>query len=130
RELCAELGKKINLVTDGADTELDRQLIEVLRDPLTHLLRNCADHGVETPEQRIAAGKPEFGEVRISASHEAGQINIDIADDGRGLDLDRIKRKAVDNGLVSEEHIEQMSTEEICRFIFAPGFSTAAKVTS
>lgn len=130
RELCADLGKKINLVTDGADTELDRQLIEVLRDPLTHLLRNCADHGVETPEQRIAAGKPEFGEIRISASHEAGQINIDIADDGRGLDLERIKRKAIDNDLASEEQVEQMSTEELCRFIFAAGFSTAAKVTS
>jgi two-component system chemotaxis sensor kinase CheA len=130
RELCAELGKKINLVTDGADTELDRQLIEVLRDPLTHLLRNCADHGVEAPEQRITAGKPEFGEIRISASHEAGQINIDIADDGRGLDLERIKRKAIDNGLASEEQVEQMSTEELCRFIFAPGLSTAAKVTS
>jgi two-component system, chemotaxis family, sensor kinase CheA len=130
RELCAELNKKINLVTDGADTELDRQLIEVLRDPLTHMLRNCADHGVETPEERIAAGKPEYGEIRVSAAHEAGQINIDIADDGRGLNLERIKQKAIDQGLATEEQVELMSTEEICRFIFSAGFSTAAKVTS
>ena len=130
RELSSELRKKIDLVTEGADTELDRQLIEVLRDPLTHLIRNCADHGIETPEERIAAGKPEFGEIRISASHEAGQINIDISDDGRGLDLDRIKAKAIGNGLATEEQIALMSMEELCRFIFAPGFSTAAKVTS
>ncbi len=99
RELSAELHKKIDLVTEGADTELDRQLIEVLRDPLTHLIRNCADHGIETPDERVAAGKPEFGEIRISASHEAGQINIDISDDGRGLNLDRIREKAIANRL-------------------------------
>ena len=130
RELSAELNKKINLVTDGADTELDRQLIEVLRDPLTHLIRNCADHGIETPEERVACGKPEFGEIYVSASHEAGQINIDISDDGRGLNLDRIRQKVLANGLASEEQVAQMSTEELCRFIFAPGFSTAARVTS
>ncbi|NJM36191.1 MAG: chemotaxis protein CheA, partial [Rhodomicrobium sp.] len=129
RELCTELHKKINLVTDGADTELDRQLIEVLRDPLTHLIRNCADHGVERPDDRLAAGKPEYGEIRVSASHEAGQITIDISDDGRGLNIDRIKQKAVANGLATEEQLELMSVDEICRFIFAPGFSTAEKVT-
>ncbi len=130
RELCTELNKKINLVTDGADTELDRQLIEVLRDPLTHIIRNCADHGIERPDDRVAAGKPEFGEIRVSASHEAGQITIDISDDGRGLNLDRIKQKAIASGLTTEEQVEQMSMEELCRFIFAPGFSTAEKVTS
>lgn len=130
RELSGELHKKIDLVTEGSDTELDRQLIEVLRDPLTHLVRNCADHGIETPEQRLAAGKPETGEIRVSASHEAGQINIDISDDGRGLNLDRIREKAIANNLATEEQVAQMSTEELCRFIFAPGFSTAAKVTS
>ena len=130
RELSSDLRKKIDLVTEGADTELDRQLIEVLRDPLTHLIRNCADHGIETPEERVAAGKPEFGEIRVSASHEAGQINIDISDDGRGLNLDRIREKAITNRLATEEQVAQMSMEELCRFIFAPGFSTAAKVTS
>jgi len=130
RELCAELGKKIDLVTEGAETELDRQLIEILRDPLTHLMRNCADHGIETPEERVAQGKPEFGEIRVSASHEAGQITIMIADDGRGLDLEKIKAKALANGLVSEQRLAQMSMEEIGRFIFEPGFSTAQKLTS
>ncbi len=130
RELSTELHKKIDLVTEGADTELDRQLIEVLRDPLTHLIRNCADHGIERPEERLAAGKPEFGEICVSASHKAGQINIDISDDGRGLDLDRIRQKVIANGLASEEQVAQMATEELCRFIFAPGFSTATKVTS
>jgi two-component system, chemotaxis family, sensor kinase CheA len=129
RELCAELGKKIDLMTEGADTELDRQLIEVLRDPLTHLIRNCADHGIETPEERVANGKPEFGEIRVSASHEAGQITIAIADDGRGLNLDRIKAKAIATGMATEQSLAAMSTEEINRFIFEPGFSTAAKVT-
>ena len=130
RELSSDLKKKINLVTEGADTELDRQLIEVLRDPLTHIIRNCADHGIETPEERLAAGKPEAGEVIVSASHEAGQITIDIKDDGRGLNLERIKEKAIANGVATAEQIEKLSTEEICRFIFAAGFSTAASVTS
>ncbi len=130
RELSSDLKKKINLVTEGADTELDRQLIEVLRDPLTHIIRNCADHGIETPEERLAAGKPEAGKVIVSASHEAGQITIDIADDGRGLNLERIKEKAIANGLATHEQVENLTTEELCRFIFAPGFSTAAKVTS
>lgn len=130
RELSSDLRKKIDLVTDGADTELDRQLIEVLRDPLTHLIRNCADHGIEMPDERIAAGKPEYGEIRVSASHEAGQINIDISDDGRGLNLNKIREKAIANRLATEAQVAEMGMEELCRFIFAPGFSTAAKVTS
>ncbi len=130
RELCTDLSKKIDLITEGADTELDRQLIEVLRDPMTHIIRNCADHGIETPEERVAAGKPEFGEIRVSASHEAGQITLDIFDDGRGLNLERIKQKAISQGLTTEGQLAQLSTEEICQFTFAPGFSTAAKVTS
>jgi two-component system, chemotaxis family, sensor kinase CheA len=129
RELSAECGKKIDLITDGADTELDRQLIEVLRDPLTHLIRNCADHGIETPEERVAAGKPEFGEIRVAASHEAGQITIDISDDGRGLNMERIRAKAIASGMATEQSLSTMSDEEIMRFIFEPGFSTAAKVT-
>jgi len=130
RELSKDLNKKINLETDGADTELDRQLIEVLRDPLTHIIRNCVDHGIETAEERTAAGKPSAGEIRISASHEAGQITIEIADDGRGLDLESIKQRAVARGLGTADQIARLSNEEICRFIFAAGFSTAAHVTS
>lgn len=130
RELTAELGKKINLVTEGSDTELDRQLIELLRDPLTHMIRNCADHGIEMPAARRAAGKMEAGTVSVRASHQAGHINIEIADDGRGLDVDAIRRKALNLGLATEAELDQMSSETICRFIFAPGFSTAAAVTS
>ena len=93
RELSVELKKKLRLVTEGADTELDRQLIEFIRDPLTHLLRNCADHGIESPEIRLALGKPEEGTIKVTATHEAGYITIDVSDDGRGLDLERIRQK-------------------------------------
>ena len=94
RELSVDLKKKFRLVTEGSDTELDRQLIELIRDPLTHLLRNCADHGIESPEDRLALGKPEEGTIRVAAAHEAGYITIDISDDGRGLDLQKIREKA------------------------------------
>jgi two-component system chemotaxis sensor kinase CheA len=130
RELSTSLGKNIDLVTEGADTELDRQLIEVIRDPLTHLIRNCADHGIERPEERLAKGKPEFGEIRVSAAHEAGQITIDIADDGKGLDTDRIKQKILAQGLASEQDLKAMSNDEIHRFIFEAGFSTATIVSN
>ncbi len=130
RELSTSLGKSIDLVTEGADTELDRQLIEVIRDPLTHLIRNCADHGIERPEERLAAGKPERGEIRVSAAHEAGQITIDIADDGKGLDTERIKKKIISQGLATEQELRAMSNEEIYRYIFEPGFSTAQVVSN
>ena len=130
RELSVDLGKQIELVTTGADTEVDRQIIELIRDPLTHLIRNCADHGIEPASVRRLAGKPETGTIRIGAAHEAGQIVIEIVDDGRGLDLDRIREKAVAQGLVTRAEMARMSHDEICRFIFAAGFSTAREVTS
>lgn len=130
RELSVELKKKLRLVTEGADTELDRQLIEFIRDPLTHLLRNCADHGIEPPETRLARGKPEEGTIKVTAAHEAGYITIDVSDDGRGLDLEAIRQKAVARGLVTSAEAQQMSDSEICSFIFAPAFSTATVVTS
>lgn len=130
RELASETGKKLSLVVEGGETELDRQLIEVVRDPLTHILRNAADHGIESPEVRLAAGKPETGTIRISASHEAGYIGVSIADDGRGLDLERIKSQAIARGLVSALDLDGTSPEAISRLIFLPDFSTAAKVTS
>ena len=130
RELSIELKKKYNLIIDGAETELDRQLIEAIRDPLTHLIRNCADHGIESPEDRKAAGKPEAGEISIAAYYESGQVHIEVADDGRGLDADRIRQKAIERGLGSHATIEQMSDEEVFRFILQAGFSTATKVTS
>ncbi len=129
RELSAELQKKYNLVIEGADTELDRQLIEAIRDPIMHLIRNCADHGIESPEDRAAAGKPESGEISIAAYYESGQVHIEIADDGRGLDADRIRAKAVECGLGSPEVIAHMSDDEVYRFILLPGFSTAKSVT-
>src|SRR5664280_2034606 len=130
RDLSNELGKQIDLEMQGAETELDRQVLDLIKDPLTHMVRNSADHGLETPEKRRAAGKPEHGRIRLSAYHEGGHIIIQVADDGRGLDTARIKAKAVAQGLVSEADLEKLSEAQIHKFIFSPGFSTAAKVTS
>ena len=130
RELSVELGKKIEVVTEGADTELDRQLIEVIRDPLTHLIRNCADHGIERPDVRRARGKPEAGLIRVAAFHEAGQITIDVADDGNGLDATKIRSKCVRLGLLTETDAATLSDNDVYRFIFEPGFSTAQSVTT
>jgi two-component system chemotaxis sensor kinase CheA len=130
RDLSSELGKQIELEMHGADTELDRQVLDLIKDPLTHMVRNSADHGLETPAERLAAGKPEQGTIRVSAYHEGGHIIICIADNGRGLNTDRIKQKALQNGIVTESELEKMSETQIHKFIFAPGFSTAAAVTS
>ena len=130
RDLCAELGKQIELEMRGAETELDRQVLELVKDPLTHLVRNCADHGIEKPQERIAAGKPPSGTIRLSACHQGGHIIIAIADDGRGLDPARIRAKAVEIGLAGDADMAGKSDGEICNFIFAPGFSTATQVTS
>jgi two-component system chemotaxis sensor kinase CheA len=130
RDLSGELHKQIELEMHGADTELDRQVLDLIKDPLTHMVRNSADHGLETPAERAAAGKPEQGTIRLSAYHEGGHIIICIADNGRGLNTERIKAKAVSSGLVSEAELEKMTEAQIHKFIFAPGFSTAAAVTS
>jgi two-component system chemotaxis sensor kinase CheA len=130
RDLSGELHKQIELEMHGADTELDRQVLDLIKDPLTHMVRNSADHGLETPAERAAAGKPEQGTIRLSAYHEGGHIIICIADNGRGLNTERIKAKALQNGLVSEADLEKMTEAQIHKFIFAPGFSTAAAVTS
>jgi two-component system chemotaxis sensor kinase CheA len=130
RDLSGELGKQIELEMHGADTELDRQVLDLIKDPLTHMVRNSADHGLETPAERVACGKPEQGTIRLSAYHEGGHIIICIADNGRGLNTDRIKAKAISNGLVSEADLEKMTEAQIHKFIFAPGFSTASQVTS
>lgn len=130
RDLSSELGKQIELEMHGADTELDRQVLDLIKDPLTHMVRNSADHGLESTADRVAAGKPEQGTIRVSAYHEGGHIIICIADNGRGLNTERIKLKAVQNGLVTEAEVEKMTEAQIHKFIFAPGFSTAAAVTS
>jgi two-component system, chemotaxis family, sensor kinase CheA len=130
RDLSTELGKTIELDMQGAETELDRQVLELVKDPLTHLVRNCADHGIERTADRIASGKPPHGTIRLTACHQGGHIIIEIADDGRGLDTARIRAKALDLGLATEADLAAKSDAEICNFIFAPGFSTAAEVTS
>ncbi|MGY0576020.1 hybrid sensor histidine kinase/response regulator [Bradyrhizobium sp. RDM12] len=130
RDLSSELGKQIELEMHGADTELDRQVLDLIKDPLTHMVRNSADHGLETPAERLASGKGEQGTIRLSAYHEGGHIIICIADNGRGLNTERIKAKAVSSGLVTEAELEKMSEAQIHKFIFAPGFSTAAAITS
>jgi two-component system, chemotaxis family, sensor kinase CheA len=130
RDLSGELSKKIDLVMQGADTELDRQVLEVIKDPLTHMVRNSADHGIETALERKAAGKPEKGTIRLNAYHEGGTITIEITDDGRGLDYAAIRRKAVERGIAGESEVERMSEAQIAKFIFHPGFSTAQAITS
>jgi two-component system chemotaxis sensor kinase CheA len=130
RDLATELGKEIELEMHGADTELDRQVLDLIKDPLTHMVRNSADHGLETPEERRAANKPEKGTIRLSAYHEGGHIIIEISDDGRGLNTEKIKSKVIASGLASELDAEKMTEAQIHKYIFAPGFSTASVVTS
>ncbi len=130
RDLARELGKKIELDMRGADTELDRQVLELIKDPLTHMVRNSGDHGLESTEERRKAGKPETGRIMLNAYHEGGHIIIEIADDGKGLNTARIREKAVAQGLASEAEVAAMSDREIHRFIFRAGFSTAAAVTA
>tara|TARA_B100000315_G_scaffold228387_1_gene237052 strand:+ start:5390 stop:8275 length:2886 start_codon:yes stop_codon:yes gene_type:complete len=130
RDLALEANKKIDLQMVGAETELDRQVLELIKDPLTHMVRNSADHGLESPTDRQAAGKPETGVILLQAFHEGGHIVIEIGDDGRGLNLERIKAKIIENGLVSESELDAMPNQQIHQFIFHAGFSTAEKVTS
>jgi two-component system chemotaxis sensor kinase CheA len=127
RDTSAALGKHVALELHGEETELDKGVIERLGDPLTHLVRNAVDHGVEPVEERLAAGKPEQAVVRLSAHHEGGNVVIEVADDGKGLDAERIRAKAVSQGLVGED--EALTLEQTHALIFRPGFSTAAQVS-
>jgi two-component system chemotaxis sensor kinase CheA len=130
RDLAHETGKKIQLDMQGQDTELDRQVLELMRDPLTHMVRNSADHGLETPEVRRAAGKPETGKIRLNAFHEGGHIIIEVADDGYGLNVVKIREKVLSKGLATDAELAAMSEAEVKNFIFRAGFSTAAAVTA
>jgi two-component system chemotaxis sensor kinase CheA len=130
RDLAAELDRKIELELIGAETELDRQVLDLIKDPLTHMVRNCAAHGIETPQARHDAGKPEHGTIRLSAHHQGGHIIIEIADDGRGLDTPRIRAQVIARGLASEAEVDKMSEAQLHRFIFSPGFSTATEITN
>jgi two-component system chemotaxis sensor kinase CheA len=128
RDLSRDRGKEIELVITGGETELDKTLIEKISDPLMHLIRNSIDHGIGTPEERVAGGKPRHGTIQLNAYYETGSIVIEVSDDGNGLDRDRILKKAMQNGLVQADH--KMSDEDIYQIIFQPGFSTAEQVTN
>ena len=130
RDLALELDKSVSIKIDGADTELDRTLIEAIKDPMTHLVRNAIDHGIESPDQRKQAGKAEEGTLQLRAYHEGGQVNIEISDDGQGIDVQRVARRASQRALITSEQEESMTDREKLNLIFAPGFSMADKVTN
>jgi len=129
RDVARQLGKKIEIVITGSAVELDKTVLDVLSDPLTHLVRNCCDHGIELPDQRRRVGKTETGTLRLSARQERGQIIIDIRDDGKGIDTEAVKRKALEHGLKSREELERLSTRQACELILMSGLSTAHEVT-
>ena len=130
RDLSRELHKEIELVISGEETELDKSIVEEIGDPLVHIIRNSCDHGIEPPEERVAKGKPAKGTVKLKAYNEGNHIIIEIVDDGKGLNVDMLKEKAMEKGLISEKEADQMSDKEAFMLIFKPGFSTAAKVTN
>jgi two-component system chemotaxis sensor kinase CheA len=130
RDLAATCGKLIRLEMEGMETELDRTILEAIRDPLTHIVRNSADHGIERADQRRAAGKPEAGTLRLRAFHEGGKVHIEVSDDGAGIDGERVRAKAIARGLVSAEHARSMSEGALLDLIFLPGLSTAEQVSN
>ena len=128
-DLSVKSGKKVELKLFGEETEVDKTVIETITDPLVHILRNSLDHGLEPPEERRLAGKPEKGQVRLSARHEEGEVWITIEDDGRGLNRDKIIAKAIKNGMIEGDGSD-LSDKAVYNMIFQPGFSTAEKITS
>ncbi len=130
RDLALQFGKQLRVEIGGRETELDRTIIEAIRDPLTHLVRNAVDHGLETPEERLAAGKPAEGLIRVGADHAGGQVTIEISDDGRGIDLERVKERAVQKGLIGPDAAGALAPRQAAELLFTPSFSTAAKVTN
>ncbi|HET9517871.1 MAG TPA: chemotaxis protein CheA [Actinoplanes sp.] len=130
RDLSNGLGKQIQVVMQGKETELDRSLLEAVKDPLTHLVRNAVDHGIELPDARTAAGKNPEGTLTLRAYHEGGHVTVEVADDGAGLNVERIAQKAVENGIIRAEQIAQMDRRDIMALVFQPGFSTATTVTN
>ncbi len=130
RDLARANGKEVELIMDGAETELDKTLLEAIKDPLTHIVRNSIDHGIEAPDIRRARGKGPKGTLNLKAYHEGGQINIEIGDDGNGIDIEKVKRKAIEKGLVSAEAVSRLTEREALNLIFLPGLSTAEKITN
>lgn len=129
RDITKELNKEINLSIEGEETELDRTVIDEIGDPIMHLLRNSLDHGVEMPDERVAKGKPRVGEVGLIARHEGNNVVIMVTDDGAGIDADKIRRKAVEKGLYTQDEVDKMDDADAVRIIFLPGFSTAEKIS-
>jgi two-component system chemotaxis sensor kinase CheA len=130
RDVALGCGKEVNIEMEGKETELDKTIIEAIKDPLTHLVRNSVDHGIELPEERVKIGKDRAGRLILRAFHEGGQVNIEISDDGGGLKVERLRQKALDRGLITAEQSARMTEREIFNLIFLPGFSTAEKVTN
>ncbi|TZG29615.1 chemotaxis protein CheA [Sphingomonas montanisoli] len=130
RDISSELGKQVTLRIDGGDVELDREMIEMIRDPLTHIVRNAIDHGIERPEDRLLAGKPAIGTLDVCARQVGNHILIEILDDGRGIDADRLVRKAIDNDVITEEAASRLGWDAKLQLIFSPGLSTAQSVTA
>ena len=130
RDLSRSTGKDVELIMEGADTELDKTLLEAIKDPLTHIVRNAVDHGVETPEVRAERGKPPQGKLLLKAYHEGGQINIEITDDGGGIDVEKVIRKVIEKGMMSSDGVSRLSEQQALNLVFLPGLSTAEKVTN
>jgi two-component system, chemotaxis family, sensor kinase CheA len=130
RDMAAACGKQIRIVMEGKETELDKIILESIKDPLTHIVRNSADHGIETPAARVAKGKPAEGCLRLRAFQERGHVHIEISDDGNGVDGEKVKAKALEKGLITAKQAARMSDREMVNLIFLPGFSTAEKLTN
>ena len=130
RDVANACNKKVRIEMEGRETELDKTILEAIKDPLTHVIRNSVDHGVESPEKRLSLSKPEEGRLFMRAFHEGGQVNIEISDDGKGIDTEAVKRKAVERGLITPEHAARMGEREATNLVFLPGFSTAEKITN
>ncbi len=130
RDLALACGKQVRIEMEGEETELDKTLIEAIRDPLTHIVRNSIDHGVELPQQRVASGKSAEGRLSLRALHESGQVIIEVADDGGGIDVERVRAKALERGLITADQASRMTDGEALKMVFLPGFSTAAKITN
>jgi two-component system chemotaxis sensor kinase CheA len=130
RDLARTCGRRVRLELEGGETELDRAVLEAIKDPLTHLVRNAVDHGIESPEDRVIAGKPAEGVLTLRAYQEAGQVHLEITDDGAGIDPRRIAATALERGLVCEAQLASMNSREILGLVLLPGFSTAPAVTN
>jgi two-component system chemotaxis sensor kinase CheA len=130
RDLASICGKQVRIEMEGKEIDLDRTIIEAIKDPLTHIIRNAVDHGIESPADRLAQGKRVEGTIRLRAFHEDGRIDVEISDDGAGIAPERVRQRALAHGLITGEHSQWLSDHDVIKLIFRPGFSTAEKVTN